>query len=102
MAEGYQNKYLGNIVVALNSNVAYSTNAEMFSAIANYIGTDGVHSFVNIITVRCSEAPLSGASAYFMMLGDNVWGSGLGWNSGGLYRLAFNNSVGSITKILNA
>ena len=102
MAEGYQEKAMDSVAYTLNGNLAYSTNAEMLNAVSNYIGSGNGYQVVRCFSVRCSEAPLNGSQAFFIFIGHNVWGTGLGWNSSGLFRLAFNNSAGSIVKILTA
>lgn len=91
---------------ALNNNVAYSTNAEMLSGIANYVGNDGVHSFVKFFIVRCLEAPSSGSAINFIYFGSNTWGGGVGWLNGTtvdpkLVKVGFTNGQGSITTLIN-
>lgn len=101
MAEGYQNKYVDEALYQLNDSVAYSTNAEMLSAISNYVGSVG-YSRVKFFAVRCSEAPLSGSAVNVIFLGSNLWGGGIGFfNSGDtrLIKIGFGNGVGYITQI---
>ena len=98
MAEGYQNKYLDETVYSINNSVAYSTNAEMLSAVANYVNGGGI----KIFSVRCSEAPLNGSAMNVIFIGDNVWGGGIGLFNGGrtdLIKIGFQNGLGVITTI---
>ena len=100
MAEGYQNKYLNDNAYAINNAVAYSTNAEMLSAISDYLGSG--KAFVRFFVVRCSEAPLGGSAASFVYIGDNTYGGGIGIFNGSnatLFKIGFANGVGSISII---
>lgn len=90
----------------LNNNVPYSTNAEMLSGIANYVGNDSVHSFVKFFIVRCSEAPSNGSAINFIYFGSNAWGGGVGWLNGTtvnpkLVKIGFTNRQGSIVNLID-